>query len=110
MKKMNKIIIASILLLFLFACSKEKNKIDSENQQKFVKVYTELIKLSERIPLQTPEYSDSAKKIFTKYNFTKKDFNSCVSCHNQKPKRWETFFQAAYDTLKPKGSDKPLIR
>jgi len=105
MIKINKIIIASILLLFLFACSKEKNNIDSKNQQKFINVYTELIKLSERVPLHTPEYSDSAKKIFTKYNFTKKDFNSCVSYYNQKPKRWETFFQAAYDTLKSNNSE-----
>jgi len=105
MKKIYKIIIVSILLLFFFACSKENNKVDSENQHKFIKVYTELIKLSERIPLQTPEYSDSAKKILTKYNFTKKDLKSCASYYNQHPKRWETFFQAAYDTLKPKDSD-----
>lgn len=104
MKKIKKIIIFSTLL-FLVTCSNKKDKVDSVNQQKCIKVYTELIKLSERIPLQSQQYCDSAETIFTKYNFTRQDLHSCVTYYNNKPKRWETFFQAAYDTLKPNNSD-----
>ncbi len=104
MKKPKKIIIVSILL-FLFSCVKEKNNVHSENQQKFIEVYTELIKLSEQFPQQSPGYLDSSKKILAKYNFTKKDFEYCVSYYNKNPKRWVTFFQAAYDTLEQEKPD-----
>jgi hypothetical protein len=105
MKSSKKIIILSILLLFC-VCSKEKNKVDPVNKQKFIKVYTELIKLSEHLPPQTPEYLDSATKIFNKYNFTKKEFQTHLSYYNQKPSRWEDFFQTVYDTLKQTNSNK----
>lgn len=104
MKKSIKIIILCILS-FIFSCAKEKNKADSVNQQKFIKVYTELIKLSEHFPSQSQEYQDSASKILTKFNFTKKDFLNHLSYYNQNPGRWENFFQAAYDTLKQNNSE-----
>ncbi|MFO7889538.1 MAG: DUF4296 domain-containing protein [bacterium] len=108
MKKIKNLIIKNLIivstLLLLFTCSK-KNNVDSITRQKCIKVYTELIKLSEHIPLQSQQYCDSAKKIFTKYNFTKQDFHSCVVYYNHDPKRWETFFQTAYDTLNPNNSD-----
>ncbi len=105
MRDPKKIIILSILL-FLFACAKEKSKVDPVNKQKFIKVYTELIKLSEHFPPPSPEYLDSANKIFKKYNFTKKDFQTYLSYYNQKPSRWEDFFQSTYDTLKQINPDK----
>ena len=79
----------AFILSLLSGCS--KNNII--NEDKFVRVYADLI--IQQDTLNTLNYkTDTVKiKIFKKYNITAKDYKNTIAYYNHDPGKWEKFFE-----------------
>lgn len=86
-------------LLFL-NCRKQETLPFTSKNERFLQVYAELQKLRKNIPPQYPTFLDSARTILQKYNFTKEEYERILSYLNEKPERWEAFYQEVLERLK----------
>lgn len=94
------IIIIILTLTCLFYCkTKDTNKF-SQNHDNFIKAYTELYKLNEKLLQDSQAYIDSSKKIVLKYHITYQDYKEIIAYYDKNPALWHTFFQTVHDSLK----------
>lgn len=77
------------LSLVIFISCEEKPSIE---ENKFVKVYAELISVPDSISVDSTKYFDYKQKIFSEFNLTENDYEQTVEFYNKDPKRWEDFF------------------
>lgn len=78
-----------ILSLIIFISCEENPSIE---ENKFVKVYAELISAPDSIAVDSTKFFDYKKKVFSDFNLTEKDYEQTVEFYNKDPKRWENFF------------------
>jgi len=92
-------------ILFFLAFASCKNKTDvayPSNQETFLRVYTDLVKLHERYSAQDSACIDSSQAILQKHGFTVDDYHRSLAYFNEKPERWEVFYR---EVLKRLNSD-----
>ncbi len=102
MIKYNFYILPLLAFLFTFlSCSNDK-VIDED---KFVKVYTDLVIAHDTIPGNYASFDSVKNTVFKKYGITLEQYDYTVNYYNQDVKRWEGFFNKAtayIDTLRSK--------
>ncbi len=90
MIKLNFYILPLIFLLFTIAgCSNDR--ILDEN--KFVKVYTDLVIAHDTIPEKTVSFDSVKQTIFNKYGITAGQYDSTVIYYNKNVNRWQNFLK-----------------
>lgn len=77
------------LSLIIFISCEEKPSIE---ENKFVKVYAELISAPDSISVDSTKFFNYKKKVFSDFNLTEKDYEQTFEFYNKDPKRWEDFF------------------
>lgn len=77
------------LSLIIFISCEEKPSIE---ENKFVKVYAELISAPDSISVDSTKFFNYKKKVFSDFNLTEKDYEQTLEFYNKDPKRWEDFF------------------
>ena len=88
-----------IVILFL-SCSRNHRSHLPEKQQKFVHVYTELLKLKEKNISPQKAYIDSSIAVLHKYQYTQEEYDQTLAYFNKKPKRWKVFYEEVLEQLK----------
>ena len=85
-----------VFILFLsFGCN--QNKIIEE--EKFIKIYTDLI-IEKDTTSETSQLKDTViKKVLSKHNVSLDDYKATVQYYNQDSERWEKFFAKAIANL-----------
>ncbi|MGQ9798016.1 MAG: DUF4296 domain-containing protein [Ignavibacterium sp.] len=86
---MKKIYHILTLSLVIFISCEEKPSVEED---KFVKVYVELISAPDSISVDSTKFFDYKKKVFSNFNLTEKDYEQTVKFYNKDPKRWGDFF------------------
>ena len=103
MMKINFYILSFIFLsLFIASCSKDRIL----DEDKFVKVYTDLVIANDTIPEKTANFDSVKQAVFNKYGITAGQYDSTVNYYNKNVERWQNFFKAAtayIDTLMKKN-------
>ncbi|MFZ0455447.1 MAG: DUF4296 domain-containing protein [Ignavibacteriaceae bacterium] len=92
----------TFLSLFIISCS--KNKILDED--KFVKVYTDLVIAHDTIPGKTASFDSVKYAVFNKYGISAGQYDTTVDYYNKDVERWQSFFKTAtayIDTLRGKN-------
>ena len=95
------------LILFLISCSNDK-KI---NEDKFVKIYTDLVIAHDTMQTNATALDSLKQKILKKYEVTPGQYNYTVDYYNKDIERWEKFFNKAtayIDSLGSKNRTKPF--
>jgi len=78
-----------LLSIVLFISCEEKPPVE---ENKFVKVYAELISAPDSISVDSTKYYEYKKEVFSDFNLTEKDYEQTIEFYNKDPKRWEDFF------------------
>lgn len=86
-------------ILNLTTCNRNGDSTSLNNQEKLIQVYITLTKLQERLPVQDPAFLDSSRAILEHYHFTEEEYNQSLSYFNEKPERWQTFYQEVLKQL-----------
>jgi hypothetical protein len=95
-----------VLILFLFfvlliaSGCRSKERL---NEETFVNVYTDLVIAEDTAAAG----KDFKKLVFNKYNITEQTYNNTVAYYNDKPEKWEKFFQNVEKKVNDMGK-KPL--
>ena len=79
--------------------------INNPDEDKFVKVYTEIVVAHDTIPAATANFDSVKEAIFRNNGVTSGQYDSTVNYYNKDVKRWENFFNKAMhyiDTLRSK--------
>jgi hypothetical protein len=98
-----------ILLLMLFTaltavgCGGNKNRLPRHGM-KFARVYADLARMRERIPLSNTAYPDSARVLLKKVNYTPEDFQKSCDYFNETPERWALFYREVQKILQANKS------
>lgn len=82
------LISSAFLLSFSTGCS-HSHKIDED---KFVRVYTDIVIAQDTSNADVKQMESIKKKIFMRYNITGAQYDSTLSYYNADPERWEKFF------------------
>lgn len=64
------------------------------NEDKFIKVYTDLVIAQDTSERSLPLY-EIKKIVFAKNRITEQDYNHTLRFYNENPGKWETFFDKA---------------
>jgi len=95
--------ITFLILILLFAgCSPKKESSIPKKYQQLVEIYTELYLLKNLTTINDSTYADSAQIILDQFGFTQNEYEKALSYFNDKPERWELFYQKVLDNLKTK--------
>jgi hypothetical protein len=93
--------IISLLVVILFlSCSSDRHSRLPAKQQKFVHIYTELLKLKEKNISPQKAYIDSSIAVLHKYQYTQEEYDQTLAYFNKKPKRWKVFYEEVLEQLK----------
>lgn len=84
-------------------CGGNKNRIP-RHAMKFARVYAELARMRERIPLSNTAYPDSARVLLKKFDYTPADFQKSCDYFNEKPERWARFYREVQKILQANKS------
>lgn len=76
--------------LALFISCEDKPAIEED---KFIKVYAELVSVPDSVSVDSAQFSIYRKKIFTEFKLTDEQYKSTIEFYNKDPKRWEEFFK-----------------
>lgn len=87
-------ILAAFLLPVSLSLSGCKNN-DLINEDKFAKIYTDLIIAHDTISFNSPNMIGLEDKIFARYRVTQKQYNATIDYYNRNPKDWQKFFEMA---------------
>jgi hypothetical protein len=90
-------------------CGAKKNRLPP-HAVKFARVYAELAKMRERIPLSSPAYPDSARVLLKKYGYLPADFQKSCDYFNEKPERWALFYGEVRKILQANKSSAAVRR
>ncbi|MEJ2615524.1 MAG: DUF4296 domain-containing protein [Ignavibacteriaceae bacterium] len=96
--------ILSLTFLALFISNCTNGRILDED--KFVKVYTDLVIAHDTIPEKTVSFDSVKQAVFNRYGITEGQYDSTVNYYNKNVERWQSFFKTAtayIDTLKKKN-------
>jgi len=102
-----KYIFLGLLFLLFINCAKKENFSLPPHEKRFAKVYTELLKLKEQFPSDSTAFIDSSRTVLQKYGFTHEEYKQSLAYFNEKPERWEAFYQEVLRQLK-KSKNKAL--
>ena len=92
--------ITTLLCIILFLeCVKYDSLSRNEKHEQFIIVYSKLLVLKEQIP-DTQAYIDSSHALLQQYNFTQGDYEKILAYYNEKPERWEAFYNVVLEKLK----------
>lgn len=94
-------VLTFFLAAFLSNCS--ENKVIDED--KFIKIYTDLIIAQDSIDTNYGNLDSIRSVILKKYNIQQEQYESTIEYYNQNPERWKNFFEKAIaylETLKSK--------
>jgi hypothetical protein len=90
-----------IFIIFLFlSCSRDRHSHLPAKYQRFVHVYTELLKLKEKNISPQEAYIDSSIAVLHKYQYTQEEYDQTLAYFNKKPKRWKVFYEEVLEQLK----------
>lgn len=78
-----------LLSLALFISCEDKPAIEED---KFVKIYAELVSVPDSVSVDSTQFSIYRKKVFEEFNLTEEQYKSTIKFYNNDPKRWEEFF------------------
>ena len=96
-----------MVLILIVRCQKTEEQSASENRERFIRVYVELQKLKQH---HTPAHSvllDSSRAIIEKYGFTREEYEQVFAYFNEKPERWEAFYNEVLERLERDNSPYP---
>ena len=96
---MKRIISIFIVILFL-SCSGDRHSHLPAKQQRFVHIYTELLKLKEKNISPQKAYIDSSIAVLHKYQYTQEEYDQTLAYFNKNPKRWKVFYEEVLEQLK----------
>ncbi len=91
------------LLFILSSCS--DNKVI--NEDKFVKVYSDLIIAQDTIPNNSAAFNSVKKKIFARYNITSEDYKNTIEYYNKNYEKWKSFFAKVTAHIEAMKGKKP---
>ena len=92
---MNSMYYKLIFILFLFIPLSSCDKDSVIPEDKFIKVYVDLLILQDSSRIQ-PVSLDSMKTIvFTKHNITLEQYDATINYYYSYPEQWEAFFDKA---------------
>ena len=83
------------LLLIIFLLFSSCDKQSPIPEQKFIKVYVDLLILQDTIGTNTASFDSLKTLVFKKHSITAEAYNSTINYYNSEPKRWEGFFDKA---------------
>ena len=92
----------TFLILLNSGCSNDKIL----DEEKFVKVYSDIVIAHDTIPAGTANFDSVKQAIFKKHGINSGQYDSTVSYYNQDVERWKGFFNKAtayIDTLANKN-------
>ena len=93
--------VITIFFVFLFlSCSRDRHSNLPAKHQRFVHVYTELLKLKEKDISPQKAYVDSSIAVLHKYQYTQEEYDQTLAYLNKKPERWEVFYKEVLEQLK----------
>lgn len=93
-----KLIFLVFTLYFSFGCN--QNKIIEE--EKFVKIYTDIIIAKGTISGTTLSSDTVLQRVLVKHNVSIEDYKATIQYYNQDSERWEKFFAKAIANLEKK--------
>ena len=103
MKKLNFYILSiSFLSFFIVSCTNDRIL----DEDKFVKVYTDLVIAHDTIPEKSANFDSVKQTVFNKYGISAGQYDSTVNYYSKNVERWQDFFKTAtayIDTLKKKN-------
>lgn len=82
-----------ILSLLGLSCQNEKKSTLNGAPKKLVPIYVDLLEIQQNHPPSDPAYLDSCRVVFSRYNVSQSDYDQILKELNQKPERWELFYQ-----------------
>lgn len=96
------LVIILIVQFSFIGCSKKK----IVNQDKFVKIYSDLV-IAQDTTGSPPKTNEKLKKeILKRYNVSNQEYRETIAYYNKNPKEWDMFFKkviAYVDKLKKKS-------
>ena len=101
-----KVIVFILCILVIAGCTQKDSTKFPDTVTRFVQVYVELVMLEDRLTTQHSAWLDSSKIILRKLHFTKQDYDFSVVFLNEKPERWEIFYQEVQKQLRDNNTPK----
>ena len=92
-----------IISLFLWGCAKDQ-KIKEDI---FVKIYADLVIAQDSLSADSLGFTDEQKKIFTRYNVTKKLYIKTLDNYKINPDKWTSLFKKVIAYLREREKMKP---
>jgi hypothetical protein len=87
----------------LSACSNKK--VIEEN--KFVKVYSDLVIAQDTIPNNPSTFNSEKQKIFARYNVSSEEYKNTIEYYNQNYEKWKDFFDKVTTHIQSLKEGKP---
>lgn len=92
--------ITFLAFIFFLSTDCDQNKIIEE--EKFVKIYTDIIVAEDTTSASSKSKDDIIKEVLSKHNETITDYKITIQFYNQESERWEKFFSKAIAYLEAK--------
>lgn len=85
---MKKILIISVFLIFIYACSDNKRI----KEDTFTDFYTDLVIAQDTTQGGYDELKSIREELFNKYKITSEQYEETIDYYNSDPRRWKNFF------------------
>ena len=105
---MRKIIFTLCVLLSITCQSSKSEKPSKSQREHFCKAYLEILLLQQNFTDQMTVIQDSTEKILEFHQLTQPDIEKIIAYYDEKPKRWNRFFNKAIKLIETKYQSVPF--
>ena len=95
------------ILMLMIRCQKTEERSVSENRERFIRVYVELQHLKKYYTATDSVLLDSSRAIIDKHGFTREEYEQTLAYFNEKPERWEAFYNDVLQRLERDSAPYP---
>jgi len=107
MLKRTSVFVLLTILMLMIRCQKTEERTASENRERFIRVYVELQHLKKHHTATDSVLLDSSRAIIDKYGFTREEYEHILAYFNEKPERWEAFYNDVLQQLERDSAPYP---
>ncbi len=96
---MRKLAFILCVCCFITCRSSKLDKPSKSQREHYLKAYVEILLLQKNFANQTAVIQDSTEKILETHQLTQLNIDKIVAYYDEKPKRWNRFFNKALELL-----------
>ena len=96
-----------MILMLIARCQRTEERSVSETRERFIRVYVELQNLKQYHTVTDSVLLDSSRAIIDKHGFTREEYEHMLAYFNEKPERWEAFYNEVLERLERANAPYP---